>query len=424
MPLFSYTAVDRTGRRIEGTVEAVNSAVALGRVKAMGLEVERVRAAGPAPAEAAGNAYPSQRGPGAGERFLQIFVYPWASGVSLKDLAVFYRQFSTMINAGIPMIQCLATLEGQTRSPRLRAILHRIQPHVMNGGRLSEVMAEYPWVFRELEMEMIRAAEMGGVLENMLRRIADYLEQEIALRRLISRLTLYPKIVLFLAWMILGKSFFSDALPAFSKLVLGSMGKQNYSGVDYLFDTFIAMAYVLLGIFACVAVARIFLFQSDRLEESYERVKHLIPGLGKVSLGFALAKFGRAFGALYAAGMPLGTAIRIGGNASGSKVLKRATYRAMMATERGCGITESFRATGCFPQIVLDMLHTGEQSGNVDAMMEKVSEYLENEAESKAHMYSHFFAVGIFLVVAFLVGMAIVRFWSGYGAGITGAAGG
>jgi type II secretory pathway component PulF len=410
MPEFSYTARDRGGRRIEGTIQAQNSAIALGRVREMGYEVEKVRAV----------EYIAPPKASIGRRFAENFIFPVSSGVPLTALAVFYRQLATLINAGMPLYQSLLTLEAQTRNKHLQGILRNCQQQVMMGGKLSDVFNAYPWVFNELQIEMLRAGEHGGMFDQMLTRIADYLDREIALRRLISRLTIYPKLVCLSALFILGKDFFKDGIPAFSKMILGSMGKSEYTIMNYLNETLFTLLWGALIVFGIVAFCRIFLFQSEGAREGYERFKMGVPGLGKVIKQFALAKFGHAFGAMYAGGMPLQTAIRVAGNASGSKMVARATRRALIATERGAPISQAFRETGVFPNLVVDMLHTGEQTGNVDQMMEKVAEYLEGEAETKAHMYSHIFATAIYLTVAILVGIAVIRFWSGMGAGSLG----
>ncbi len=411
MPDFAYIAKDRTGRVVQGTIQADNSALAMGRVREMGYEVERLRIVAP-----------SRRNVGLARRFAESFVYPVVSGVPLKVLAIFYRQLATMINAGIPLYQALTTLQHQTRNAKLAAITEDASRHVLEGGPLSEVMDRYNWVFNELQVEMIRAAEHGGMLDQMLNRIADYLEQELALRRLISRLTIYPKIVLFIAMMILGKSCFTDFehpfVPALARLVLGQIGKDAYTPVDYFWDTAGFLAILGLCVFAVVAFCRLTLFQSDAARMGYERFKHAIPGFGTVSRQFALAKFGRAFGALYAGGLPLNTAIGIAGRASGSKVIGQATQRAVRAADRGATLSQAFRETQAFPHMVLDMLETGERTGNVDAMMHKVAEYLEGEAESKAHIYSNIFAVVVGLIVAMLVGYAIIRFYMGFAGGV------
>ena len=417
MPDFSYTAKDRTGRTIEGTIQAANSAIAAGRVREMGYEVEKVRALDPRAARE-GSRMRSTAQP-IGQRAKENLVYPVSSGVPLKDLAVFYRQFATMIHAGIPLYQSLSTLEGQTRNQKLQEVIRSCERQVEMGGKLSDVFNAYPWIFSEIQIEMIRAAEQGGLLDEMLNRISDYLEQEIKLRRLISGLTLYPKIVVFMAWMILGIRFFTDGLPAFSKLIIGSMKPEfKYGLTDYLVDTVFSMLIVGGIIFGIYAFCRIVLFQNEDARERYEQIKMGIPGLGQVAKKFALARFGRSFGAMYAGGLPLNTAIRVGGDASGSRIIQAATQRALTSIERGSVLSQAFRETGVFPPIVLDMLHTGEQTGNVDEMMVKVSEYLEGDAEAKAHLYSHIFAAAVGLLVAILVGMAVIRFYMGYISGM------
>ncbi len=415
MPEYTYIARDRQGRIVEGTIVADNSALALGKVRQMGYEVEKVRSVEQAARERAGAA-PVQQVRLA-RRFQENLLFPVVSGVSLKELALFYRQFATLIHAGFPLYQALVTLESQTKNSRLKEIIRASQRQVQAGGKLSDVFAAYPWVFSELQMEMLRAAEYGGMLEDMLHRIADYLEQELSLRRLISRLTLYPKIVVLSALFILGPRFFLDGTPAISRLIIAWMGQGSYSGGQYLIDTAGFLAIALLIGFAVVAFCRITLFQSDTARESYERLKMSLPWLGAVIRGFALAKFGRAFGAMYAAGLPINLAIRVGGNASGSRMIARATGRAMLATERGALLSQAFQETGVFPKIVIDMLHTGEQTGNLDAMMNKVAEYLEGEAESKAYLYAHVFATAIYLMVALMVGYAVIKFAlsGGYG---------
>ena len=406
MPDYAYTARDRTGRAVEGTIVADNSALAAGKLKEMGLALERVRAV-------------EYRRPrqNLGQIFFETFVYPVSSGVPLKELIVFYRQFATMINAGIPLYQSLATLEGQAKNRKLRQILSECQRQVERGGKLSEVLEAHPWVFSELQIEMIKAAEHGGMLDRMLLKIADYLEQEMELRRLISRVTLYPKIVVFTALLILGKGFFLDLMPAIAKLIVGSFfGMGSYGLWEYLNDTVFFIAAIALVIFGIVAFCRIVLFQSDAARETYERFKMSIPAIGPAVRGLALAKFGRAFGAMYSAGLPLNAAVRVAGRASGNAIIARATARIIDSVERGGSISQAFRETGVFPKLVTDMLHTGEQTGNMDAMMEKAAEYLENEASARAHLNAHIFATVVYLIVAILVAFAVVSFYAGGGA--------
>ena len=340
-----------------------------------------------------------------------------ASGVPLKDLALFYRQLATLVSAGMALYQALVALEGQTRNARLRSILQESQAHVVGGGRLSDVFERHRYVFTELQIALLRAAEHGGMLEDALKRLAEYLEQELALRRMISRLTLYPKLVLLSALFILGRSFFTDGMPAFSKLIVGSMGKTDYTGWDYFVDT--ALVLVVLGavLLAVMAVARTVLFRSPAAREMWERLKLGVPGVGGVAKSFAATRFGRAFGAMYGAGVTMGAAVRVAGQASGSRLIASAVERAMDRVERGEPLSSALSSAGVLPPLVLDMLRTGEQTGNLDTMMTKAADHLEGEAETRAHQYSHLFATGVYLLVAILVGFAVVSFWTSYAGG-------
>lgn len=416
MSEFVYTARTRSGASVEGRISAPSSALAVGRLHAQGLEVQRIR---PAVAEA------TEQLPGKPlvGRVAEQVLYPIVSGVALRDAAAMYRQLATLVGAGLPLYQALASCESQTRNGRLKAILRECQTHVVGGGRLSEVLERHRYVFSDLQLAMLRAAEYGGTLDSTLDRLATYLEKELALRRTISRLTLYPKLVALSALFILGRSFFSDGMPAISKLIVGSMGKMSYSGSDYLSDTLLVLGALAIAAFAAIAVYRTIVYRSPTMRRLLEQMKLATPGIGKVARGFALTRFGRAFGALYAAGLPMTEAVAIAGQASGSFHIMEASQRAVDAVQRGESLSNAFAGTGGLSPMVLDMLRTGEQTGNLDYMMEKVSEHLEGESETRAYQYSHIFATGIYLIVALLVGYAVVQFYAGYATGLGGSGG-
>ena len=406
MQEFSYTARDNRGEVVQGTVQAENSALAVGKVQAMGLKVDRVRVLFSQEFPTAKQVNPESSSSKFMKQAADALIYPVVSGVPPGVLAIFYRQFATLINAGMPLYQSLMTLEKQTHNARLQQAIHECQRRVEMGGRLSEALAMYPHIFSSLQLEMIRAAEQGGMLETMLERISEYLEQEQAMRQMISRLTLYPKLVLGSAVLILGKSAFTGGgMPAVSKLILGG------SFGSYLMETVVFVAEIAVVIFAAVALCRVLLFRSPQMRVGYERIKLAMPGLGDVVKKVALARFGRAFGALYSAGIPLSTAVRIAGQASGSYAVMRDTEAAALAAERGLTLSETFRQSGFFSPVVVDMLHTGEQTGNMDTMMVKVAEYLEGEAETKAHRNAHIFSVVLYLIIAVMIGYSIINQW-------------
>ncbi len=413
MPEFNYLAMDRQGKRVEGTISAENSALALGRLRAMGLEVEKVRlsmSAETSHAEKTVRLTPQKEGMGSSSHgVMETFAYPVVSGVSLTVMAQFYRQFAALINAGMPIYQALNSQLGQTHNNRLAKVIDEMMHTVESGGRISDVMERHPSVFPDVQLEMVRAAEQGGMLEVILSRIADYLEQEIQLRQLISRLTLYPKILALVAVMILGKSvLFGGGMPAISAWALTG------NTLNYLNNTVFFLAEIGVAAFFIFAFFRIVIFKSEAAKELYERIKYAIPGVGDVARKIALARFGRAFGALYGAGVGLNAAIRAAGAASGSRIVHRASLAGVEAANRGELLSETFRQTGVFNTVVIDMLRTGEHTGNIDHMMTKVAEYLEGEAETKAHKIAHIFSIVLYLIVALLVAQSIIGFYSGY----------
>ena len=191
------------------------------------------------------------------QEFKEKLIFPILSGVAIKELAPFYRQFAALINSGIPLFQTMVALEASTQNARLKAVAVAGQRRVQEGGKFSEVMTAHPWIFDPMQCHLVRAAEMGGMLDETLKRIADYVEHELAMRRLISRETLYPKIVLFVALMILGPGGMMGGSMAFVNLVMGTL-----SPVQYLMQTIGFMLLCLGVIFAVTTIFRLSIFNA------------------------------------------------------------------------------------------------------------------------------------------------------------------
>lgn len=348
------------------------------------------------------------------QRFLHMIVYPIFSGVVIKDLAPWLRQFATLINAGLPMYQALAALESNTPNAKLKEITRQGQKQVQAGGTFSDVMEAYPWIFQPVQIEMVRAAELGGLLDVTLRQLAEYVEHEIEIRRLINRETLYPKITLFMAFMILGRpAMIGGSIPAVSSLVLGTMGKATYTFANYLADTIGFGAQVFLPIIGIAILCRLFLFNISAIREAYDTVKMMVPYTGRIVRMYAMAKFGRTFAALYRGGFAMGSALEIAGNACGNAVLRRAAHRAIPAAERGMLASDALLREGAFENMAIDLFRTGETSGNLDQMCDRMAEFYEGEAKAKSHVAALIFGTFVFLIVAILVGKSVIEFWSG-----------
>ena len=346
-----------------------------------------------------------------GRKFAETLVYPIFAGVTFKSLPPFFRSFATLINAGIPLYQALGSLEAATSNAKLKEVARAGQRQVEAGGHFSDVMAAYPWVFQPVQIELVRAAEQGGMLDQALLQIADYVEHELEIRRMISRETLQPKITLTIAFLILGRPGFSGAMPAVSALVVGTMGKMAYTMADYLKDTFGFALTLLVPLLILTALFRLVLFNISGIREAYDSFKMSVPVVGNIVKMFALSRFTRTFAALYRGGFAMGSCLRIAGDGCGNAVLRRAAYRAVPYAEQGGLVSDAMQSV--MPPIALNMMRTGETTGNMDTMLDKVAEYYESEGKLKSNQGAKILGVVVFLVVAYFVATAIIGFYTG-----------
>ena len=353
------------------------------------------------------------------QRFVETIVYPIFSGVVIKELAPFLRQFATLIDAGLPLYQALVALESNTKNQKLKEVAREGQRQVQAGGRFSDVMAAYPWIFQPMQIAMVRAAEQGGLLDQVLRQVADYIDHEIEIRRLISHETLYPKITLFMALMILGRPGFTTGMPAVSSLVLGSMGKATYTFSNYLGDTLGFGLLIAIPIVAVVIACRLFLFNVDSIRESYDSFKMLIPSIGKITQMFATAKFARTYAALYRGGFTAASALSIAGDASGNGVIRRAALDAIPVAEKGGLVSDALARSNALPSMALDMFRTGETTGALDQMMDRIADFYEAEGKQKSHQAAMILGVVVFLLVALLVANSIIQQYTALGTAST-----
>ncbi|MDE2127385.1 MAG: type II secretion system F family protein [Armatimonadetes bacterium] len=353
------------------------------------------------------------------DRFADRLIKPLFAGAALKDLAAFYRQFATLIGAGLPLFQALVSLEGNTTNPRLKRLAADAYMHVQRGGKLSDAFAARPWLFNAMQIATLQAAEQGGMLDEALRRMAGYVEHELEVKRLIAAETLYPKLVLFVALMLLGGNFFVTGMPAIADLVLGRM-----TPAGYFMDTIGFALMLLIPVVLVVALFRLVVFNSRSAREAYDQIKVTVPVTGGIVRSFVAARFVRTLAALYRGGFALGTAVRVAGDSCGNAVACAAAYRAGLTAEQGGLISDALARSGFFPKLTIDMMRTGEVTGNLDATMDKVAEYYEAEGRSATHKVATIFAIIVFLLVALLVLLALMRFYGGLAARDTGAVGG
>ena len=385
--LYSYEAKDGAGRTVTGSLDAHDARTAATQVRDLGLFPMRV-----APLTEHVEVQDTGAHISAGQRFLQRVVFPIWSGVSPLELAMCYRQWAAMLGAGVPLYQSLTTMQAQTNNGTLRRILDTLAADVRRGGKLTDGMARFPWVFTEFHRSIIAAGELTGNLDAMFVRLAQAIEQEMALRRTLKKETLYPKITLACTFL----------LPPLVLLVTGQ--------ARAYFHTAVTPVLWIAGIALMLFVLNKWGAQS---RTAYDAVLAHIPSVGGTVRMVALARFARSLSALYAAGVVFPAAVRSAAAACGNAYLGGRMMGAIPAMMSGGGLTQALGSTGVFPPMVMSMLGTGEQTGSLDTAMDKVADFYEQESAARLHQTSVTVGVVTLLISAVFVAIALLHFYAG-----------
>jgi type II secretory pathway component PulF len=306
-----------------------------------------------------------------------------------------------MVNAGMPLARCLSLLAQQTSSSRLRRITADLFAQVQSGGPLSEAFRRHPAVFRPLQVAMIEAGEAGGFLDRMLFRIAEYLEREYEIRQQLKRRTLYPKLL------IVG----SILIPPAPILVLQGLGAYLKAVAAGTLPWLVAFV-VLWFLFRL-------LLQFAGFRALYDRVKLALPIAGTMARQGAVGKLFRALAALYGAGVPVARGMRLAAAACDNHVIGQAVLRQTPRVEHGEPMSRALAGTGLLPPMVLGMVATGEESGDMETMLTKVADYQEREAEHRMGQVAIVLPVVIYLAVAVMVASQIIEAYGGYARGLS-----
>ncbi|MEN6371233.1 MAG: type II secretion system F family protein [Armatimonadota bacterium] len=388
MPNFIYKAKNKSGEIVTGTVEAADSRSAAGKIREMGcwpleLREERTRQSS-APSQSAG------------------FAAFW-SGVSLRSLAVFFRQMATMIKAGMSISESLDSVGRQKGTGRIQVLAVRAAEYVRNGGMLSNFFAMYPRVFTPIQIGLVRIGETSGAMDSMIEQIACYLERELEIRRKFSKITLYPKIV--------GVFIIAAALFLRPVSKVGEIIDQGWPRVQQILTSELlpvllvcAILYFLIKVLLLIPPIR---YGWDSLKISF-------PVLGEVARKLAIARFTSAFSIMCNAGVPLAQAVELGSDAVGNVVISRALKSSIPQLREGGHLSDALARTGKIPEMVLGMMTTGEKTGSMDLVMDKVSEYYSNEAEATLEKFGYLLLVMLIVAAGIIAFMILKDFYTEY----------
>jgi type IV pilus assembly protein PilC len=360
---YAYKIKDASGKFVEGKVEAASEAAVAEKLRSMGYVPLDVRPAS------------------TGMRREISFGLP--KRVKLKDLAVFSRQFATMVNAGLTMLRSLSILSEQSDNPELRRVLRQVKQDVEAGSSLSASFAKLPEVFPALMVNMVRAGETGGFLDTAMLQIADNFEAEVRLRGKVKSAMTYPVVVFILAIvMCIGmlvfivpvfESMFADLggqLPLPTKiLVVLSNGMRV--GLPVL------VALTVIGLLGWRKVGK-----TDRVRAVVDPLKLKLPVFGKLFAKIALARFARNLSTLLSSGVPILLALDVVSETTGSVVISRALKDVQESVRRGDTVAGPLSQHAVFPPMVVQMISSGEETGAVDEMLKKIAEFYDQEVEA------------------------------------------
>jgi len=389
MPVYSYTFRDASGGIQKGTADAESEEILRKRFEEQGFtitELTMIKARSP-----------KQKSYGR---------------VKLTNLSVFCRQFSTMVDAGVSLVRCLDVLGHQTQDPKLKKIIADIGSRVESGESLSRAMQRHPRTFSNLFIGLIRAGEVGGVLEESLQRLSHFLEKDVELRRKVKSAMTYPVLVAILAagivtfivvWFIpqwaailtdLGLK--ADDLPVPTKMLIdlsNIVAKQGWM--------------VVLGIILVVIAYK--LFVSTRFGRRVaDRVKLKIPVFGKLHHKICLARFSRTMGTLLTSGVPILQAMETVSSTVGNTIMSDALMEARARIREGDRIGDPLEASKLFPPMVVHMIGVGEESGSLDYMLQKIADFYEAEVEAALASLTAAIEPIMIVSLGFIVGFIVI----------------
>jgi len=354
---FSYEARDKVGNTLTGEVRAESRQAVVRQLHDQGYVVVRIAEQAPTVVT------PPARRPAIGGK------------VSLSVLAQFYRELATLVGSGMTVIQSLHTLDETVHHPTLRWAIRGMLPNIERGQRLSEQMKRYPEVFSPLTVAIVAAGEHGGKLDDMLRLMAEYSERDMETQRMIKRETFYPKILLVAILTI---------VPVGTAIATGIMGG-TAAGVRAIAQTLLSyLLFIGLPVGLIWALFRAFR-RSEQGREKLDRIKLALPVFGGLTTRLAMSRFCRALGALYSAGIAMPEGVQLSAATLGNAALEGTLTRTIPHLQKGGKLSDTLAASNLVPQLVLSMLRTGEQTGNIDQTLMKVADYYDDETKTKIH---------------------------------------
>jgi type IV pilus assembly protein PilC len=408
MPVFSYTAMSTSGQEVKDEVEANTSDEAIAKIRAKKLFPTKVKE------KAAKKAVKKKAGEEvfASKRKMPISI----GGVARKQLVAFTRQLSTLQDAGLPILRSLQILETQQKPGLLKAIVGGVADEVEGGGTLSDAMSKYPKAFDKLYVNMINAGELGGVLDIILSRLADFMEKAAKLKKKVIGAMIYPAVVISIAVAIVSMIMIF-VIPKFTqifkdfKVELPTITQVLINMSNWFAPPVNGWAYVLFSPIIFMLTCRL-IRMSEGGKYALDLIKLKIPILGGILGKTSIARFTRTLGTLISAGVPILDALNITKETCGNEVYSRALIKVHDAIREGESMADPLRATKVCDALVVNMIDVGEETGDLDKMLMKIADNYDSDVDVLVGSLISILEPVMVVVLGVIVGFIVVALFA------------
>ena len=402
MPQYSYIAVEESsGQEVKGTIEAASEAVAAAELRKEGLFATKLKVS-------SGSKKDAKKG---GILNINLDFQFGPSVIKRKQLMVITRQLATLLEAGLPLIRSLRTLQRQCKDKMAQKVLSGVADAVETGSTFSEALAMYPATFDRLFLNMVRAGEAAGAMETILGRLAGFMEKTSRLAGKVKSAMIYPTVVITISLLVTaGLMIF--IVPSFAKVFTDLLEGEPLPGItQFLISTSTWMKerwYILLAIPFVVVFTIKYSYRTQKGKYVLDWVMYNAPIMGPIVSKTSIARFARTLGTLMAAGVPVLNALIIVRDTSGNELVARAVIRVHEAVKEGEGISKPLASSKIFPQMVISMIEVGEETGRMPEMLDKVANTYDEEVDNAVNALTSLLEPIMIVVLAVIVGTIVV----------------
>ena len=395
MPIFVWEGVNSTGKKVNGELEARDTQSVFNQLRSQRItpQANKIKV----------------KGSGLD---MEIKIPGFGPKVKSKDVVIFTRQFATMIDAGLPIVQALDILAKQSENKALKKVFFGIKETVETGGTLSDGMGKFPKVFDELYVNMVAAGETGGILDIILERLAIHQEKSMKLKREVKTAMIYPSVVVGAAF-IVTSILLIFVIPTFAELFndFGSSLPLPTQIVIGISNFVVSYWYLIFGSIGGLLYSFLKSMKTPRGQEIIHPIALRLPVFGDIIKKVAVARFTRTLGTMLSSGVPILEALNICAKTAGNKVVERDVQRARVAISEGKSMVQPLSESPVFPSMVVQMIGVGEATGAMDAMLQKIADFYEDEVNNSVTAMKQLIEPVMILFLGIVIGSLVIAMY-------------